>query len=638
MFFKYHARDVNGKPNDGEINAFDKNEALKKLQEQSFFVISLEMIDVGEPEIARQGTLSKQEGQHKDFYSSAKNRTAIYKDMLKELELLISQYYYDIEKKTTISPKETLELCKLYTETIRGIKKQISNQFEQYSKKSLNFSENEFKDYWGVDLFEIKSIINMNGENEDFEKILDVVKSVMERQYENALSFSVDKEIAKNSLEDIISVKKCFEGYFSSLKTIINMIKSSMRIKIQTCKGEISESEPQKEQLKAKFAKELDFTIATKKDCINQCPYCGADTHYVFMQRCFKCKRLKDFFLEGIENKIRKNINGGIHLYDFSPDKRKILILTEAKKEGNLYLYEVETNKIIWGKKVLNSIDNTFIQRLVCFEDQIVLVFPAPSVERGDSFLKSYKIISGDFISQLEMKGQFTNAMKIKQSIIVGCRDGFLYNIDKNLNIINKFCFKESNVEYGAWGIPAPFNLVANDTDDYIACSFRALLFLFDSEINFIWSKNISNRQTEFRYQRHFLGNDRYQNEKYLWACRVLEVVRSDTVEQIKIAFRKKVLQWHPDRHKEDNKDFAENKFKEVVNAYEFLTKVSENELSKELSNMGMPFEVTTSMYDTSKIVRIDFVRKKVTNNMYIKAVINSKEVVVDLGGKIFPN
>ena len=50
----------------------------------------------------------------------------------------------------------------------------------------------------------------------------------------------------------------------------------------------------------------------------------------------------------------------------------------------------------------------------------------------------------------------------------------------------------------------------------------------------------------------------------------VLGVARGATVEEIKKAYRKLALQWHPDRNP-DNKTEAEAKFKEATEAYEVL-------------------------------------------------------------------
>lgn len=51
----------------------------------------------------------------------------------------------------------------------------------------------------------------------------------------------------------------------------------------------------------------------------------------------------------------------------------------------------------------------------------------------------------------------------------------------------------------------------------------------------------------------------------------VLGVAKTATPEELKKAYRKMALEWHPDRHREDKKK-AEEKFKEINEAYEILS------------------------------------------------------------------
>src|SRR3990172_8357730 len=50
----------------------------------------------------------------------------------------------------------------------------------------------------------------------------------------------------------------------------------------------------------------------------------------------------------------------------------------------------------------------------------------------------------------------------------------------------------------------------------------------------------------------------------------ILGVSKSATKEEIKKAYRKQALEWHPDRHK-DEKEAAERRFKEINEAYQVL-------------------------------------------------------------------
>ena len=57
----------------------------------------------------------------------------------------------------------------------------------------------------------------------------------------------------------------------------------------------------------------------------------------------------------------------------------------------------------------------------------------------------------------------------------------------------------------------------------------------------------------------------------------VLGVSKSATAEEIKKAYRKKAIQYHPDKNP-DNKE-AEEKFKEAAEAYEVLSNPQKKQL-----------------------------------------------------------
>jgi curved DNA-binding protein len=52
----------------------------------------------------------------------------------------------------------------------------------------------------------------------------------------------------------------------------------------------------------------------------------------------------------------------------------------------------------------------------------------------------------------------------------------------------------------------------------------------------------------------------------------ILGLTKSATAADIKSAYRKKALEWHPDRHQGSDKEEAERKFKEINEAYQVLS------------------------------------------------------------------
>ncbi|XP_036395945.1 dnaJ homolog subfamily B member 2 isoform X1 [Megalops cyprinoides] len=68
----------------------------------------------------------------------------------------------------------------------------------------------------------------------------------------------------------------------------------------------------------------------------------------------------------------------------------------------------------------------------------------------------------------------------------------------------------------------------------------------------------------------------------------VLGVSRNASAEDIKKAYRKQALRWHPDKNP-DNKEEAERKFKEIAEAYEVLSDRSKRDAYDRFGRDGMP-------------------------------------------------
>ncbi|KAG8573433.1 hypothetical protein GDO81_012406 [Engystomops pustulosus] len=67
----------------------------------------------------------------------------------------------------------------------------------------------------------------------------------------------------------------------------------------------------------------------------------------------------------------------------------------------------------------------------------------------------------------------------------------------------------------------------------------------------------------------------------------VLGVQRNSTPEDIKKAYRRLALKWHPDKNP-DNKDEAERKFKEVAEAYEVLSDAKKRDIYDKFGKEGL--------------------------------------------------
>ena len=67
----------------------------------------------------------------------------------------------------------------------------------------------------------------------------------------------------------------------------------------------------------------------------------------------------------------------------------------------------------------------------------------------------------------------------------------------------------------------------------------------------------------------------------------VLEVSKEATPEEIRKAYKKLAIKWHPDKHVDDKKE-AEEKFKEIAEAYSVL---SDPDKKKEYDTGGFDFE-----------------------------------------------
>ncbi|KAJ1812007.1 DnaJ sub B member 2, partial [Coemansia sp. RSA 2598] len=67
----------------------------------------------------------------------------------------------------------------------------------------------------------------------------------------------------------------------------------------------------------------------------------------------------------------------------------------------------------------------------------------------------------------------------------------------------------------------------------------------------------------------------------------ILSVPKTASDDELKKAYRKLALKWHPDRHKDD-KEAAEKKFKDISEAYEVLSDKNKRQIYDQFGEEGL--------------------------------------------------
>jgi hypothetical protein len=165
------------------------------------------------------------------------NKTTSFKDMVNKLETLNIDQYAN-EDKVFSTAKTVLDGSKGFIKSAKDMKMQVKNQFEEQCKKCLNLSDEKIEKDLGVNRAEIEEIIDENRE-EDFEKIINVCKKIMEHEYRKASFFSEKRKQLKPCLKSLAESKKVFDEYFDMLNKMLNLVTSKIRLH-QIDKGDIS--------------------------------------------------------------------------------------------------------------------------------------------------------------------------------------------------------------------------------------------------------------------------------------------------------------------------------------------------------------------------------------------------------------
>ncbi|XP_032065130.1 chaperone protein DnaJ-like [Thamnophis elegans] len=119
---------------------------------------------------------------------------------------------------------------------------------------------------------------------------------------------------------------------------------------------------------------------------------------------------------------------------------------------------------------------------------------------------------------------------------------------------------------------------------------------------------------------------------------KVLDIPQSASTNDIKRAYRSKVLRWHPDKNPENRKE-AEQKFKEIVEAYKVLsdknTRIHVMEIAKILQRNNAPkrfhhFSIMTAVINGKKITTK---RHLENESKYLEVEENGKTVSIHVNG-----
>ena len=366
----------------------------------------------------------------------------------------------------------------------------------------------------------------------------------------------------------------------------------------------------------------MPLKLFTKEVIPKKCPHCRKELGDAL--KCRYCSKLLDDVVAKLKESSRDRIYGNIFCYVFSPDKSKIAFVTcnAGSKNPAFYLYDMKHQKIIWTNN-----DHFAVRRMFYLEDRIIIV----SRSSGISSLGSFNAANGKMVAKIDKAEFWTNMLQFKNDFLIGFRDSFLYKYNKDLEIVNTICLKEDEEDCYC----DPVNIVTNLTEDKIAFSRQRILFLVDSEFNILWAKDVGGEYFEFRRTEPFGKNLTYTQQKYIWAFNLLEIKQESDSEQVRRAFRNKAMQWHPDRHPEENKGIAETKFKEIVQAYELIAKNDESAIGEELYDMGFSRRSAVFDFDDSAISEINFWQQEETGKTVLEVKMSrGTDKFLDLEGK----
>ena len=118
--------------------------------------------------------------------------------------------------------------------------------------------------------------------------------------------------------------------------------------------------------------------------------------------------------------------------------------------------------------------------------------------------------------------------------------------------------------------------------------------------------------------------------EKYY---KILEIDRNASREEIKRAYRRLAMKWHPDKN-QDNKEMAEKQFKEIGEAYEALTNPEKFRQNPQMHNIN-PHDIFNQIFRDMHTVNSGFVNINLNNMQPGPRVMRSTTVHIRNGQRV---
>merc|ERR1712066_232089 len=120
-----------------------------------------------------------------------------------------------------------------------------------------------------------------------------------------------------------------------------------------------------------------------------------------------------------------------------------------------------------------------------------------------------------------------------------------------------------------------------------------------------IWEDHAVGHQTQVKLEDDFylwtdlknIGKEPPDVEEDYYT--VLEIEQKATDKEVKKAYRKQALKWHPDKHNAETKSAAEKRFKQIAQAYGVLSdKGKRKKYDREQYGFGSGFRFTINADD----------------------------------------